>query len=70
MHIVWDLHLLKPPSSQAIKSHPGKAKSYEPKALIEIMLSMGRKKSITISHSAEVHTNFHPHFNQRERMGT
>ena len=42
---------LKPPSSQATRSHPVKAKSYEQKALNEIMLPMKRKKSITISHT-------------------
>ena len=42
---------INPPSSQATRSHPGKAKSYEPKALNETMLSMKRKKSITISHT-------------------
>ena len=42
---------LKILSSQAIKSHPGKAKSYEPKALNETMLPMKRKKSISISHT-------------------
>ena len=35
---------LKTPSSQATRSHPGKARSYEPKALNEIMLPMRRKK--------------------------
>ena len=40
-----------PPSSQATRSHPGKAKSYEPKALNETMLPMRRKKSLTISHT-------------------
>ena len=39
----------KTSSSQATWSYPGKAKSYEPKALNETMLSMRRKKSITIS---------------------
>ena len=42
---------LNPPSSQETRSHPGKAKSYEPKALNETMLPMKRKKSITISHT-------------------
>ena len=42
---------LKPPFSQATRSHPGKAKSYEPKAMNETMLPMRRKKSITISHA-------------------
>ena len=51
MHIVWDLHPLKPPSSHATRSHPGKAKSYEPNALNKTMLPMRRKKSITISHT-------------------
>ena len=42
---------LKPPSSQATRSHQGKAKTYEPKALNETMLPMKRKKIITISHT-------------------
>ena len=42
---------LKPPSSQAIKSHAGKAKNYEPKVLNETMLPIKRKKSITISNT-------------------
>ena len=33
------------------RSHPGKAKSYKPKALNETMLPMRRKKSINISHT-------------------
>ena len=41
----------KPPSSQATRSHPGKAKSYKPNALNQTMLPMRRKKSITISHT-------------------
>ena len=40
-------YVLKPPSSQATRSHPGKAKSYEPRALNETMLSMKRKKHQT-----------------------
>ena len=39
------------PSSHATRSHPGKAKIYEPKALNETMLPMTRKKSINISHT-------------------
>ena len=46
MHIVWDLHPLKPPSSQATRSHPGKARSYEPKALNKTMLREERKVSL------------------------
>ena len=43
---------IKPPlSCQATRSHPGKAKNYEPKALNEIMLPMNGKKSIIISHT-------------------
>ena len=44
---------LKPPSSQVTRLHPGKVKSYEPKALNETMLSMRRKKSIKISHTQQ-----------------
>ena len=40
-----------PTSSQVTRSHPEKAKSYEPKTLNETMLPMRRKKSITISHT-------------------
>ena len=44
--LTWDVaYPLKPPSSQATRSHPGKAKSYEPKALNETMLPMKKKKS-------------------------
>ena len=57
---------LKPPSFQAIKSHPGKTWSYEPKALNETMLPIKRKKSLAISPTQ----NRTPHFNQRERMRT
>ena len=39
------------PPFQATRSHPGKAKNCEPKALNETMLSMRRKKSLTISHT-------------------
>ena len=58
---------LKPPSSQATRSHSGKARNYGPKALNETMLLMRRKKSFTISHP---NTGYHQRFNQRERMGT
>ena len=51
MHVVWDSHPLKPPSSQATRSHSEKAKNYEPNALNETMLPMKRKKTITISHT-------------------
>ena len=47
---------LKPPSSQEIRSHPGKASIYEPKTLNETMLPMKRKKSITISHTQQMTT--------------
>ena len=42
---------LKPPSSQTTRSHSGKVKSYELKALNETMLFVRRKKSITIWHT-------------------
>ena len=54
MHVVWDSQPLKLPYSQATRLHPGKAKSYEPKALNETMLSMRRKKSLTISHTQHI----------------
>ena len=44
---------LKPLSSQATRSHPGKAKSYEPKALNKTILPKRRKESITISHTQQ-----------------
>ena len=53
MHITWDKHPLKSPSSQAIRLHPGKTKSYEPKALNETMLPIRRKKIITISRTQQ-----------------
>ena len=43
-------------SSQATRSYPGKAKSYEPKALNGTTLPMKRKKCITISHTQHVTT--------------
>ena len=46
MHGVWDSQRTK----VAIRSHSGKAKSYELKTLNETILCMRRKKSITISH--------------------
>ena len=44
---------LNPTSSQATRSHSGKARSYEPKVLNEAMLPKMRKKSITISHTQQ-----------------
>ena len=41
----------KTPLSQASRLCPRKARSYEPKALNEIMLPMRRKISLTISHT-------------------
>ena len=57
MHVVWDSHQLKPPSSQATRSNPKKAN--EEKEMYHYF-----------THPAEDHANFHPHFKQRERMGT
>ena len=52
--LTWDVaYPLKPPSSQATRLHPGKAKNYKPKALNETILSMRRKKRITISHTQQ-----------------
>ena len=48
----------KTSSFQAIRSDPGKARSYEKKALNETMLFMRRKKSLT--HPAQDITNSHP----------
>ena len=53
--VVYPLNL---PSSQATRSHPGKAKSYEAKALNETMLPMRRKKSLTISQPNTGHHQF------------
>ena len=71
MHVVRARTHLTPPSSQVTMSHLGKANSYKPKALNETMQPMRRQKSITILRLPAVeHTNFHPHFNQRDKMGT
>ena len=40
-------YLLNPPFSQATKSYPGKAKSYESKALNETMLPMKSQHGTT-----------------------
>ena len=44
---------LNPLSSQAARPCPGKARSYEPKALNGNMLPMRRMKSLTISHTQQ-----------------
>ena len=72
MHEVWDSQrIIVPtktaPSSEATRSHPGKANIYETKALNETMLLMRRKKCLTIPlWTLPIPT---PNFNQRERMG-
>ena len=66
-HVVWDSHSLNPPSSQATRSHPGKAKRYEPKALNETILPMKRKKSITISHTQHRTTPIPTPFQQKRK---
>ena len=53
---------LKPLSSQATRSHPGKAKTYEPKALNETMLPAVRKKGDSHQEQEKV--------NKRKRMKT
>ena len=58
---------LKPPSSQATRSHPGKAKSYESKALNETMMPMKRKKNITISHIQHITTPIHTTISTKEK---
>ena len=58
---------LKPPSSQATRSHQGKAKTYEPKALNETMLPMKRKKSITISHTQHRTTPIPTHISTKDK---
>ena len=40
----------------ATRSHPRKAKSYEPKALNKTILPKRRKESITISHTQHITT--------------
>ena len=58
---------LKLPSSQATKSHLGKAKKYERKALNETM-PMRRKKCITFSHTQHRTTPISTLFQPKERM--
>ena len=55
------------PSSQATKLHPGKAKSYELKALNETMLPMRRKKSITIYTTSTRPHQFPPPFQPKRK---
>ena len=50
---------LKPLSPQAARSHPGKTRSYKPKAL------WGERKSHYFTHPAQDTTNSHPHFNRK-----
>ena len=64
MHVVWDSHPLK-----ATRSHLGKAKSYEPKALNETMPPMRRKKSITISHTQHRTTPISTPFQPKRKNG-
>ena len=56
MHGVWDSQGCNVPTktsqfSQLTRSYSGKARSYEPKALNETMLSKRRTKILTISHT-------------------
>ena len=53
--------------TQATRSHPGKAKSYEPKGLNETMLSMKRKKIITVLHTQHGTTPIPPPFQQKRK---
>ena len=57
------------PSFQLTRSHPGKAKSYEPKALNETMLPTKRKKSITISHTQHMTTPIATPFQPKRKNG-
>ena len=61
---------LKPPSSQATRSYPGKAKNYEPKALNETMFVAceEKEKYHHFTHPARDYTNSDPHFNKKEKM--
>ena len=52
--------------TQATRSHPGKAKSYEPKALNE---TMRRKKSITISYTQQRTTPMPTPFQPKRKNG-
>ena len=51
------------------EKHPGKTKSYEPKALNETMLPMRRKKSITISHTQQRTTPISTPFQPKRKNG-
>ena len=52
---------------QATRSHPGKARSYEPKTLNVAMLPM-RRKSISLFHTFSTrHHQFPPPFQQKRK---
>ena len=52
---------LKPLSSQATRSHPGKTRNYKPKALKETMLNMRRKKRVSLFHTPSTGQHLFPH---------
>ena len=65
------LYTLKPSSSQATKSHTGKAKTVNQRPWIkQYCLWNKREKSYYFTHPTQDTTNSHSHFNQKERMGT
>ena len=66
-YVAYPLKLI---SSQVTRSHQGKARSYEPKALNETMLPMKRKKSITISYTQHKTTPIPTPILTKERMRT
>ena len=72
MLYVWGVRLakdvaysLKRPCSQVIRSYPGKVRIW-----MKQFCLWGEKKSHYFTHPAQDTTNFHPHFNQRERIET
>ena len=76
MLLAWGLGLakdvecpLKPLSSQAARLHPGKVRTYEPKALNETMLPM-RIKKISLFHTPSTgHYQFSAPFQSKKKMG-
>ena len=55
---------LKPPSSQETGSHPGKARSYEPKLLNETMLTISHTQRKTLPILIPISTKKNPHREQ------
>ena len=59
-----------PPSSQTTRSHPGKERPINQRLWIKQCCLEEKEKYNYITHPAEDHTNFHLHYNQKEKMGT